>query len=337
MPYKKTQTTPPRNFGGHQVPPQNIEAEESLISAIMLDNSTLFEVLEVLKPEDFYSPSHQKIFSAITDLFSRSEPIDLITLTNILSEKGDIEDIGGSSYRGATYLSWLADAAPVAVNAVHYSRIIRDKASLRRLIEKAGEITRRCFEEQGDVDEAINFAESVVFEISENKIKQSFYSLNQLIDSNIYTLEERQGNKSLVTGVPTGFTQLDRLTAGLQPSDLIILAARPSMGKTAFALNLARNAAVDGNVPVAIFSLEMSKEQLSMRLLCAEARVDSSRVRSGYFTREDWDALTEAASILSEVPIYIDDSADLTAIEVRAAVSRWKKGWDWWSLTICSL
>ena len=174
------------------------------------------------------------------------------------------------------------------------------------------------------MDDIINFAESSIFEISEDKIHPAFYPISKLIESNIDALEERQGNKTLITGVPTGFTRLDHLTSGFQPSDLIILAARPSMGKTAFALNVARNAAVDGNVPVAIFSLEMSKEQLSMRLLCAEARVDSSRIRSGYFSRDDWDALTDAAGVLSEAPIYIDDSADITAIEIRAKSRRLK-------------
>ncbi len=308
----------------YKIPPQNTEAEESLLSAIILDNTTLLEVLEILAPNDFYSRSHQKIFTGITELFAKNEPVDLITLSNILSEKGEIDAIGGNGYRGVTYLSWLTDSAPLAVNAAYYARIIRDKACLRRLIEKANEITKRCYENQGDVDEVVNFAESAVFEISEDKINPSFYRLSQIIESNIDTLEERQGNKTLITGVPTGFTQLDRLTSGFQPSDMIILAARPSMGKTALALNIARNAAVDAEIPVGIFSLEMSKEQLSMRMLCAEARVDSSRLRSGFFSREDWDALTEAAGVLSESPIYIDDSPDITAIEIRAKCRRLK-------------
>lgn len=308
----------------YKLPPQNLEAEESLLSAILLDDSTLIDVVETLSPEDFYSTSHQKIYEAVVDLFTKSEPVDLITLANRLTEKGLLEEISGRGHRGITYLSWLTDAAPAAVNAPHYARIVRDRATLRRMIQKANEITRRCYDAQGDVDEIINFAESAVFEISEDKINPAFHPLSKLIESNIDALEERQGNKTLITGVPTGFTRLDHLTSGFQPSDLIILAARPSMGKTAFALNVARNAAVDGNVPVAVFSLEMSKEQLSMRLLCAEARVDSSRIRSGYFSRDDWDALTEAAGVLSEAPIYIDDSADITAIEIRTKSRRLK-------------
>jgi replicative DNA helicase len=318
------QTRSQKDTAPYRIPPQNIEAEESLLSAVIQDSANLLEVLEILGPEDFYSASHKKIFSAVTDLFAKNQPVDLITLSNILTEKKEIEHIGGNGYQGVTYLSWLTDAAPMAVNSVHYARIIHDKACLRRMIEKANEISRRCYEHQGDVDEVINFAESAVFEISENKIRPSFYPLSRIIETNIDTLEERQGNRTLITGVPTGYTQLDKLTSGFQPSDLIILAARPSMGKTALALNIARNAAVDGGVPVGLFSLEMSKEQLSMRMLCAEARVDSSRLRGGFFSREDWNALTEAAGVLSEAPIFIDDSPDVTAIEIRAKARRLK-------------
>jgi replicative DNA helicase len=320
----KPRNEPNKDIALYKLPPQNIEAEQSLLSAILLENNTLLDVMEVLSPEDFYTTSHQKIFESVTELFSRNEPVDLITLSNILTEKGIIDDIGGESYRGATYLSWLTDAVPMAVNAPHYARIIRDKACLRRLIEKSNEITRRCYEDQGNVDEVIDFAEGAIFEVTEDKIKPSFFPLGKIIELNIDTLEERQGNKSLITGVPSGFTRLDNLTAGFQPSDLIILAARPSMGKTAFSLSIARNAAVDGGVPVAVFSLEMSREQLSMRLLCAEARVDSSRVRSGFFSRDDWSSLTEAAGVLSEAPIYIDDSPDISTVEIRAKSRRLK-------------
>jgi replicative DNA helicase len=192
------------------------------------------------------------------------------------------------------------------------------------LIEKANAIVKRCFEERGEAEDVIDFAESAIFEISEQKAQQSFYPLSKIILGNIETLEEKQGNHSLVTGVPTGFNQLDNLTSGLQNSDLIILAARPSMGKTALALNIARNAAVDANVPVAVFSLEMSKEQLSLRMLCSEARIDSSRLRGGFFSMEDWHRLTDAAGTLSEAPIYIDDSPSLSAMEIRAKARRLK-------------
>ena len=309
----------PKNPAPYGLPPQNIEAEESIISAILIDNNTLLNVIETLAPEDFYRTAHQKIYAAITDLFDKAEPIDLVTLANRLKEKGHIEMIGGASY-----LAKLVDTVPMAVNALHYAKIVHDKATLRRLIEKANAIVKRCFEERGNADEVIDFAESAVFEISEKKARQAFSPLSKIILSNIETLEEKQGNRSLVTGVPTGFSQLDNMTSGLQNSDLIILAARPSMGKTALALNIARNAAVDGNIPVAIFSLEMSKEQLSLRMLCSEARIDSSRLRGGFFGMEDWHRLTDAAGVLSDAPIYIDDSASLSAMEIRAKARRLK-------------
>jgi replicative DNA helicase len=301
------------------LPPHSIEAEESILSSILIDNDTLLDIIEILSPEDFYKSAHQKIFNAITELFSKNEPVDLVTLTNILRNNGRLAEIGG-----ATFLASLVDSVPIAVNARYYAKIIHDKASIRRLIGKANAVVKRCFEAQGDVDDIIDFAESSIFEISENKVKPAFYPLSQIIERNIDALEERQGNKALLTGVATGFTQLDNLTSGLQPSDLIILAARPSMGKTALALNMIRNAAVDANVPSAIFSLEMSKEQLSMRMLCAEARIDSARLRSGFFSREDWVKLTDAAGVLSDAPIFIDDSPDISAMEIRAKARRLK-------------
>jgi len=309
----------PNDPAPYRLPPQNIDAEESIISAILIDNNILLDVIEILAPEDFYRTAHQKIYAAITDLFDITEPIDLVTLANKLKEKGQLEEIGSASY-----LAHLVDTVPLAVNAQHYAKIVHDKASLRRLIEKANAIVKRCFEERGNADNIIDFAESAVFEISEKKSQQAFYPISKLILGNIETLEENQGNRRLVTGVPTGFSHLDNLTSGLQNSDLIILAARPSMGKTALALNIARNAAVDANIPVAIFSLEMSKEQLSLRMLCSEARIDSSRLRGGFFSMEDWHRLTDAAGILSETPIYIDDSPSLTAMEIRAKSRRLK-------------
>ncbi len=301
----------------YKVPPQNLEAEESILSAILIDNTTFIDIIEILSAEDFYKSSHQKIFSAMLELFAKSDPIDLVTLANILRQQDRLDEIGG-----ATYLARLVDTVPIAVNAQHYARIIHDKACLRRLINKSNEIIRQCFEDRGDVDELIDFAEKSIFEISENKNKHAFYPISEIISKNIDTLEEREGNKGLLTGVETGFSRFDSLTSGLQKSDIIILAARPSMGKTALALNIARNVAVNSNIPVAIFSLEMSKEQLSMRLLCAEARIDSHRLKGGFFSRDDWNRLTEAAGVLSEAPIYIDDSPDISATSIRAKARR---------------
>ncbi|MFH2220428.1 MAG: replicative DNA helicase [Pseudomonadota bacterium] len=303
----------------YSLPPQNLEAEESLLSAVLIDNNTLLDVLEILSPEDFYRTAHQKIFSGISDLFSKNEPADLVTLSNILRDRNQLEEIGG-----ATYLARLVDSVPLAVNAQHYAKIIHDKASLRRLIAKANFIVRKCYEDGGDVDNVIDFAESAIFEISEQKNRQSFHPISKIIDSNIKTIEEHEKNKALVTGVPTGYTGLDRLTSGFQKSDLIILAARPSMGKTALALNIARHAAVQANTPTAIFSLEMSKEQLSMRMLCSEARVDLYRLRGGFMNQDDWIRITGAASTFFNAPIYIDDSPDITALSIRAKARRLK-------------
>ena len=303
----------------YHVPPQSLEAEESILSAILVDNDTLLEILEILSPQDFYRSSHQKMFTAITELFSKNEPVDLVTLTNILRERGWLEGIGG-----AAYLANLVDTVPLAVNAQYYAKIIHEKACLRRLIEKTNAIAKRCFEDRGDVENVIDFAESSIFEISENKIKPAFYPIGKIIEVNIDALEERQGNKALVTGVSTGFTKIDELTAGLQKSDLVILAGRPGMGKTAFALNIAKNAAVDANIPVAIFSLEMSKEQLSFRMLSSEARIDSSRLRRGFITQDDWIKITDAAGFLSQAPIFIDDSPNITVLEIRAKSRRLK-------------
>jgi replicative DNA helicase len=302
-----------------KLPPQSIEAEESILSAILLDNSTLLDILEILTPADFYRTAHQHIFTGITDLFSKAEPVDLVTLTNLLRDKNKLEEIGG-----AAYLARLVDTVPSAINVQHYARIVRDKSSLRRLIVKANAITQRCYEDAGDLDQVLNFAESAVFEISEDKHQAAFHPISKIIETNIDALEERQGQRTMVTGVPTGFTQLDHKTSGFQGSDMIILAGRPSMGKTAFALNIARNAAVDANVSVAVFSLEMSKEQLSERMLCAEARVDSNRLRGGFLNPEDWHRITEAAGTLSEAPIYIDDSPDISATSIRTKSRRLK-------------
>ena len=302
-----------------KLPPQSIEAEESILSAVLLDNSTLLDVLEILSPEHFYRTAHQKIFAAVEELFSKAEPVDLVTLSNILRDKNQLEEVGG-----AAYLARVVDTVPSAINVQHYARIVRDKAALRRLITKANEITQHCYNDGGDLDQVLDFAEASVFEISEDKHQAAFHPISKIIEINIDALEERQGKQALVTGVPTGFTRFDHMTSGLQGSDLVILAARPSMGKTALALNIARNAAIEGNVPVALFSLEMAKEQLTERMLCAEARVDSNRLRGGFLNPEDWNRITEAASVLSEAPIFIDDSPDISATSIRTKARRLK-------------
>jgi replicative DNA helicase len=302
-----------------KVPPHNIEAEQSILSAILIDNDTFPEVLEVLSEADFYREAHAKIFKAMVELFERSEPADLITLSNVLKKQGQLEAVGGASY-----LAELVDTVPMAVNATHYAKIVQEKALLRRLIERAAAITTRCFEDKTDVEDILDFAERTVFEVSENKIKPSFYALKDILTQTYQAVEDAYENKALVTGVPTGFRDLDQKTSGFQGGDLIIIAGRPGMGKTALALNIARNASETSGEPVAIFSLEMSKEQLSLRLLSSEAGVDSARMRGGFLTQSDLAKINRAAGALYDIPLFIDDTPAISALEIRAKARRMK-------------
>ncbi len=302
-----------------KVPPQNIEVEQSILSAILIENNTLPEVLEILSEKDFYREAHQKIFAAMVDLFEQNEPADLITVINILKERGRLESVGGASY-----LAELVDAVPMATNAAHYAKIIREKATLRRLIERAASITSRCFEDRGNVEEILDFAERSIFDISEDKVRPTFHSLADILNDTYKAVEDAYENKVLVTGIPTGYHKLDEKTSGLQPGDLVVIAGRPSMGKTALALNIAQNASMHTAVPVGIFSLEMSKEQLSLRMLSSEARIDSSKMRSGFLSESDLARINRAAGALYDLPIYIDDSPAISVLEVRAKARRMK-------------
>jgi replicative DNA helicase len=299
-----------------KVPPQNLEAESSVLGGILLENDAINLVLELLRPEDFYRESHRKIFRAMIELTDRNEPADLITLSEFLKNRGELDAVGGSAYLAA-----LADFVPTAANISYYARIVREKAILRSLISTATEIATRGYEEQGNVEEFLDTAEKVIFDISEKKIKGSFIAVGDMIKDTLKTVERLYERKEMVTGVPTGYEDLDKLTAGLQPSDLVIVAGRPSMGKTAFSLNIATNAAFTG-VGVAVFSLEMAKEQLVLRMLCSEARVNNSKVRSGYLAERDFPKLANAAGRLHEAPIYIDDTPAISVLELRAKARR---------------
>jgi replicative DNA helicase len=303
----------------HKVPPQNLEAEQSVLGGILLDNLALNTVLELLDTDDFYSEGHRKIFSAIVELSNRNEPCDLITLSNILKNQKRIDKVGGTAY-----LASLVDNVPSAVNIAYYAKIIKEKSILRRLISTATEILNKSYDAGMDIDSVLDEAEHAIFEISENKIRPSFHPIREIIKDSFKTIERLYAKKELVTGVATGFDKIDDITSGLQNSDLIIIAGRPSMGKTAFALNIAQYAALEMGVPVAIFSLEMAKEQLATRLLAAEARVDSQRLRKGFLGETDWPKLTTAAGRLSEAPIYIDDTPAITVIEMKAKSRRLK-------------
>jgi replicative DNA helicase len=303
-----------------RLPPQSLEAEVSVLGGILLENEALNRVLEVIQEGDFYRESHRKIFAAILQLYERNEPADLITLSEVLKKREEFEAVGGIEY-----LNSLVNSVPTAANITYYAKIVKEKSILRKLINRATEIISQGYGGSGDVDEFLDRAERSIFEISEDRIRPSFYPIKDIIKSSFKTIEKLYEKRQLITGVPTGFAKLDELTSGLQPAELIIVAGRPSMGKTAFALNIAQHAAIEAQVPAAVFSLEMAKEQLALRMLCSEAKVDAHRLRGGFLSESDWPKLTRAAGNLSEAPIFIDDTPGLTALEMRAKSRRLKK------------
>ena len=303
-----------------KVPPQSLEAEESVLGGILLDPHALDRVIEVMGPDDFYRETNRKIFLAMLALTERSEPIDLITLTDALKARDELQEIGG-----ATYLAELSDKVPSAANIAFYARIVKEKAVLRSLINVSGEIVSRAYTGQEDIEHFLDEAERLIFDVSEQRIRPAFAKVGDMIMDTIKTIEQLYERKELVTGVPTGFPDLDQKTAGFQPADLVIIAARPSMGKTAFVLNIAQYVAMQAKTAVGIFSLEMAKEQLVMRMLCAEARVDNAKVRAGYLAERDFPRLAMAAGRLAEAPIYIDDTPGQNVLELRAKARRLKR------------
>jgi replicative DNA helicase len=303
-----------------KLPPQNLEAEESVLGGVLLDNTALDRVLELVGADDFYREAHRKIMRAMIELSQRGEPVDSITLADCLKTRGELTDVGG-----AVYLAELTEKVPTAANVTYYARIVRQKAILRSLIQTATEIATMGYEASADVDDFLDQAEHKIFEISERKVRPSFFHVRDIMVDSMKSIELMYERKELVTGVPTGFLDLDKMTAGFQPSDLVIVAGRPSMGKTAFALNIAQYVGITAKMGVAIFSLEMSKEQLGLRLLCAEARVDQSKARAGFIPQSAFPLLAMAASRLSESRIYIDDTPGLSILELRAKARRLKR------------
>ncbi len=290
-----------------------------MLGGILLESDGLPAALEVLKGDEFYREAHRIIFKAVLELFERNAPIDLVTVADSLAQKNQLESVGGASY-----LASLADSVPSASNVAAYARIVSDKALLRRLIQIAAEITSWCYSGGKKVEEILDQAESAIFSLTEGRVRNNYFPIKEVVKKSIQIIEDLYDRREMITGVPTHFRDLDKLTAGFQPADLIIIAGRPSMGKTAFALNIARNSAMESRVPVGIFSLEMSKEQLAMRLLCAEARVNSQKIRSGFLSKDECTKLITAAGYFSDAPIMIDDTPAITTLELRAKARRMK-------------
>ena len=303
-----------------KLPPQNIEAEQSVLGSILFDNDAVTKAIEFLSPDDFYRESHRRLYHSMLDLFDRNEPIDIITLTDQLRRNNELDSVGGIAY-----LSSLANSVPTSANISFHAKIVKEKSMLRSLIQTATHIAARVYEDSMEADEMVDYAEKVVFDIADKRTRASFTSIKEIVKDTFKMIEHLYDKKEAITGVPSGFADLDKMTSGFQHGDLVIIGGRPGMGKTAFALNIAQHVGVELKEPVAIFSLEMSKEQLVLRMLCAEGMVDSLRVRTGIMSKQDWPKLTSAAGRLAESPIFIDDSSALTVLEIRAKARRLKR------------
>lgn len=302
-----------------KVPPQNHEAEVSVLGAMLFEEQALVRAIELLKPAFFYEENHRRIFSVMQSLFEKARPVDLVTIGEELTKRGELEDVGG-----ITFLTQLTAAVPTAAHLEHYAHIVKEKALLRGLIQNSTSIIQRCFDPASEVNRVLEDAEKMIFDVSQHRIEGRFHPVRDIIRDSMEAIDKLYQQKEHVTGLPTGFQEFDVKTAGLQPSDLIIVAGRPSMGKSAFVSCLCENIGIVEKRPIAFFSLEMSKEQLVQRMLCSHGRVDAQKVRTGYLSHQDWPKLTSAAGKLSEAPIYIDDTPAQTVLEVRAKARRLK-------------
>ena len=301
--------------------PQNIEAEQAVLGALIIEGSLINEVLEVLTPDDFYRDSHKNILNAMIELDKATNPIDILTVFEFLKSKDHmLEDVGGSNY-----LTYLTEIVPTTANITYYSKIVKEKSILRNLVLTASDIAKRSHEEGIDVDELVDKAEHSILEVGQNRVKPSFYNTSTLASEALELIEILSSRKELIIGVSTGFEKLDYLTSGLQSSDLIIIAARPSLGKTSFCLNIASHAAIAHQKKIGIFSLEMTKEQLMLRMLSVQSKVSYSGIRSGFIGKKDLEKLAKAAEIYSNVNISIDDTPAISVLELRAKARRLKK------------
>ena len=316
----------PAKTGRGRVPPRNLEAEQSVLGGVMFDNSSLPRALESLKTgEEFYKPAHKIIYAVFLELFEKNEPIDLMTVSERLRKKKQLDEVGGLDYIGH-----LMELFPTAANVGVHARIVREKAVLRRLITTAGELANLGFEDTEEVDEVIERAEKMVFALAEERIQKGFHSFKDVMNATIQHVEELFDNKALVTGLPSGFTKLDEKTTGFQPGDLIIMAGRPAMGKTAICINIAEHLAIEKEKVVAFFSLEMSAMQLSLRMLSSQSRIPMHTIRGGFLNKGQWPTITRAAQELYEASIFIDDQPMQTVLEIRSKARRLKaeKGLD---------
>ena len=297
--------------------PHNLEAERSVLGAILLHNDAFNQVAEIIDASDFFRDAHRRIFDKMVKLSEKNDAIDLITLKDELGRSGEIDEVGGPAY-----ITALVDGVPRSANVEHYARIIKEKATLRNLIFSANKILTTAYEAEEEADAILDQAEHAIFAIADDKVRDGFVSVRDLARDSLDTIEKLHAKKELITGVPTGFTDLDEMTSGLQPSDLIIVAARPSMGKTSLVLNMAQHVGTKTQKTVGLFSLEMSKEQLFLRMLTGEARIDAHRLRRGFLGERDWGRLSQAIGTLSETKIFIDDTPSIGTLEMRAKCRR---------------
>ena len=302
-----------------RIPPHNPDAERSVLGAALLSKDALFDVVEEIRPEDFYDPNHREIFSVIYELSKKNAPVDALTVSEELDKRGSLEMVGGRAY-----VAGLSSTTPTTANAAEYAKIVAEKASIRRLIDKADEIVTKGYDKSMDAGQLLDYAENGIFEISQSRQKGAYIPLKDVLLSNIDAIDKASKLKDGLTGVTTGFKDLDAKTSGLQRSDLIILAARPAMGKTAFALSLALNAAIKGGASVMVFSMEMAREQLGQRLLAMESKVEMQKLKTGRLERRDWDDVNVALEALSGAEIYIDDTAGISIMEMKSKCRRLK-------------
>jgi len=306
-----------------KVPPHNMEAEQTILGGVLMNNDALNQIMDVLSPDDFYREAHAILFEGMVGLYNRGDPIDVITLSQFLGEKSSFEKVGGNSYLGS-----LVRAVSTSAGIIYHAQIVKDLSVRRKLIGQCSTISESCFQDWESIEDLLELAEQSIFDIAEEQIKEGFQSLEEVIKGSFKKLESVAEFEGFVTGVPTGFTDFDRYTAGLQPADLIIIAGRPSMGKTALALNMGYYSAQKTKRAVAIFSLEMSKQQLGMRMLGFDAGIDATKLRTGFLRDKEWEQLTEAANRLSELPLFIDDSSGISVLEMKAKCRRLKKKHD---------